>query len=98
MEIKHDHLHVVRGDVLDPLSVHWAVAGADAVLSTLGFSARRPPPVLSEGVRHILDGMETHRVRRIVVLSAAGAGREGAGVFLRTVGFGLAPPVVPRGG
>src|SRR2546430_10268755 len=90
MEIKHDHLHVVRGDVLDPLSVHWAVAGADAVLSALGFSARRPPPVLSEGVRHILDGMETHRVRRIVILSAAGALHERAGFFVGAVGLGLA--------
>src|SRR5712692_6304435 len=76
MEIKHDHLHVVRGDVLDPLSVHWAIAGAEAV-------------------RHILDGMETHRVRRIVVLSAAGALHERAGFFVGTVGLGLARLVVP---
>src|SRR5438552_6899798 len=90
LEVKHDRLHVVRGDVLDPLSVHWAVAGADAVLSALGFSARRPPPILSDGVRHILDGMETHRVRRIVILSAAGALHEGARCFVGTVGLGLA--------
>src|SRR2546427_8896125 len=90
MESKHDHLHVVRGDVLDPLPVHWAVAGADAVLSAQGLSAWRPPPVLSDGVRHILDGMETHRVRRIVILSAAGALHEGAGFFVGAVGLGLA--------
>ncbi|TLZ75789.1 MAG: SDR family oxidoreductase [Methanobacteriota archaeon] len=95
LEVKHDRLHVVRGDVLDPLSVHWAVAGADAVLSALGFSARRPPPILSDGVRHILDGMETHRVRRIVVLSAAGALHERAGFFVGTVGLGLARLFLP---
>ena len=87
MNVAHERLRVLRGDVLDAASVHRAIAGSDAVLSALGFDARRPPPVLSEGVRHILDGMELHGVRRIVVLSAAGALRERAGFFVGNVGL-----------
>ncbi len=87
MNLADDRLRVVRGDVFDAASVHRAIAGNDAVLSALGSDARRPPPVLSEGVRHVLDGMEVHGVRRIVVLSAAGAMRERAGFFVGNVGL-----------
>ena len=87
MNLADDRLRVVRGDVLDAASVHRALAGNDAVLSALGSDARRPPPVLSEGVRHVLDGMEVLSVRRIVVLSAAGALRERAGFFVGNVGL-----------
>ncbi|HEX9341315.1 MAG TPA: SDR family oxidoreductase [Thermoplasmata archaeon] len=82
-----DRLRVQRGDVLDPASVDGAVAGRDAVLSVLGTAAHKPPPVLSQGVRHILDAMETHRVKRIVVLSAAGALREPAGFLVGNLGI-----------
>ncbi len=95
MSVADDRLHVVRGDILDAAPVHRAVAGNDAVLSALGSDARRPPPVLSEGVPHILDGMEKHRVRRIVVLAAAGALRERAGFFVGNVGLRLFRVVVP---
>lgn len=95
MTVAHERLRVSRGDVLDAASVHRAIAGHDSVLSVLGSDARRPPPVLSEGVRHILDGMDAHGVRRIVVLSAAGALSERAGFFVGNVGLGLFRLVVP---
>jgi putative NADH-flavin reductase len=83
-------LKIVQGDVLDAGSVDRAVAGHDAVLSALGNDARRPPPVLSQGIVHILDAMEGHRVRRIVVLTAAGALRERAGFLAGSAGLRLA--------
>ncbi len=95
MKVAHERLRVLRGDVLDPASVHRAIAGTDAVLSALGPTARRPAPVLSQGVRHILDGMEMHRVRRIVVLSAAGALRERAGFLAGSVGLRFFRLVLP---
>lgn len=87
MNVVHNHLRVLRGDVLDAASVYRAVAGRDAVLSALGPSPRKTSPVLSQGVRHILDAMEKHRVRRIVVLSAAGALREPAGSPMGNIGL-----------
>jgi len=87
MPIVHERLRVVRGDVLDPPSVDRAIPGHDAVLSALGSTARTPAPVLSDGVRHILDGMERSRVRRIVVLSVAGALGESAGFAIGNAGL-----------
>jgi len=87
MHIVHDRVKVVRGDVLDAASADGAIAGQDAVLSALGSSARNPAPVLSTGVRHILDAMERHHVRRIVALSAAGALGESAGFLFGNLGL-----------
>ena len=87
MHVVHDRVKVVRGDVLDAASVDGAVAGQNAVLSALGSSARNPAPVLSTGVRHILDAMERHHVRRIVALSAAGALGESAGFLFGNLGL-----------
>src|SRR6058998_3650204 len=87
MPIVHERLRVVRGDVLDPASVDRVILGHDAVLSALGSTARNPAPVLSDGVRHILDAMERSRVRRIVALSAAGALGESAGFAIGNAGL-----------
>jgi len=87
MRVVQDRVKVARGDVLDATAVDGAVAGQDAVLSALGSTARNPAPVLSTGVRHILDAMERHRVRRIVALSAAGALGESAGFLFGNMGL-----------
>ena len=87
MRVVQDRVKVAPGDVLDAAAVDGAVAGQDAVLSALGSTARNPAPVLSTGVRHILDAMERHRVRRIVALSAAGALGESAGFLFGNMGL-----------
>src|SRR2546427_5112379 len=87
LHVGHGRAKVVRGDVLDADSVDGAVAGQNAVLSALVSSARNPAPVLSTGVRHILDAMERHHVRRIVALSAAGALGESAGFLFGNLGL-----------
>src|SRR5436189_26628 len=61
-------VRVVRGDVLDAASVDHAVADQEAVLVALGTAARRgSPQVLPDGIRHILDAMERHGARRIMI-------------------------------
>lgn len=95
MPLKADGLRTVQGDVLDAVSVDHAIAGQDAVLSALGNDLRKPPPALSQGIVHILDAMETNGVRRIVVLSAAGALRERAGFLGGTAGLRLARMAMP---
>ena len=96
MPYVHDRVKIVRGDVLEAASVHGVVAGQDAVLSALGSSARNPAPVLSDGVRHILDAMETHGVRRLVALSAAGALSESAGFLFGNLGLGIFRMALPK--
>lgn len=95
MTIVHSRLRVVQGDVLDAVSIDRAVAGHDGVLSALGIPAWRPPPVLSQGMRDVLDAMERHHVRRIVVLSAAGALREDVGSLVGNLGIGLFRRLLP---
>ena len=95
MPIVLEGLRVVRGDVLDPSSVDQVIPGQDAVLSALGSTARNPAPVLSDGVRHILDAMERSRVRRIVALSAAGALGESAGFAIGNAGLRIFRMWVP---
>src|SRR2546426_11873786 len=97
MRVVHDRVKVARGDVLDAAAVDGAVAGQDAVLSALGSTARNPAPVLSTGVRHILDAMERHRVRRIVALSAAGALGESAGFLFGNMGLRIFRMWLPAG-
>jgi putative NADH-flavin reductase len=92
-----DSVRVVQGDVLDSTAVDRPVAGQQAVLVALGTATRRgSPQVLPQGIRHILDAMERHGVRRIVVLSVAGALHERAGSLVGHVGLMLARAYLPR--
>jgi putative NADH-flavin reductase len=62
-------------DVLDDQGVAEALAGADAVVSTLGIGTSREPTVTySQGVRNILAAMSSNGIGRLVVTSAAPAG------------------------
>jgi putative NADH-flavin reductase len=65
-------LSIIRGDVLDATAVEQAIAGHDVVLSALGGRTLDPSTVISEGTRHIIQGMKKHEVRRIVAILASG--------------------------
>ena len=67
-------VQVVEGDVLDPAAVDRAVRGQDAVVSALGTRPWRHRDVCSQGVRHIVDAMGAHGVRRLIVVSSIGVG------------------------
>jgi putative NADH-flavin reductase len=70
--LRHERLQVLRGDVFDPASVEQAVAGHDAVLSTLGVPySRKAITVYSEGVAHIVEAMKRTGVRRLACVSSS---------------------------
>jgi len=62
----NSRLTVVAADALDADAVARTVAGADAVVSTLG--GFRGPESLSHGTHNILEAMQGHGVRRLVVV------------------------------
>ncbi|MFQ3558416.1 NAD(P)H-binding protein [Streptomyces gramineus] len=65
-------LRVAGADVFDPAAVSRAVAGQDAVVSTLGVPyGRKPVTVYSAGVTAISRAMTEHGVRRLVCVSSA---------------------------
>ncbi|HXR64304.1 MAG TPA: SDR family oxidoreductase [Ktedonobacteraceae bacterium] len=72
----HDvRLDVMGGDVFDLALVERAVAGQDAVLSTLGVPfSREPITIYSKGMAHIVQAMTNTGVRRVVCVSSSAAG------------------------
>jgi uncharacterized protein YbjT (DUF2867 family) len=65
-------LQVIGADATDPTAVEKVVAGADAVLSALGVPfSPKPISIYSTGTATILDAMQVHDVRRLVVVSSA---------------------------
>lgn len=70
--LQHERLRVLRGDVFDLSAVEQAVAGQDAVLSTLGVPfSRKPIAVYSEGMARIVQAMNRCGVRRLVCVSSS---------------------------
>jgi putative NADH-flavin reductase len=62
-------------DVLDRAGLAELLAGADAVVSTLGIGASKEPTVVySEGIANVLHAMDAHGIRKLAVISAAPAG------------------------
>ncbi|WP_405583206.1 NAD(P)-dependent oxidoreductase [Streptomyces sp. NBC_01190] len=82
-------LRVAGADVLDPAAVERAVAGQEAVISTLGVPyGRNPVTVYSEGITHITQAMTNHAVRRLVCVSSTvlfGVPAPGETFFFRKV-------------
>jgi putative NADH-flavin reductase len=70
--LRHECLQVMQGDAFDLASVERAVAGQDAILSTLGVPfTREPISVYSEGMAHIIQAMKKYGVRRLVCVSSS---------------------------
>jgi putative NADH-flavin reductase len=71
IDARHDHLTVLQGDVLDPGSLAPAMAGQDAVISTIGVTSRAPTTLYSEGMRQIIRAMNDTGVTRLIAVSAS---------------------------
>ncbi len=74
MGIRSERLRVVVGGLGEQDAVGRVVDGCDAVLSALGTGEKGPSTVCADGVRAILAAMAESGVRRLVALSAHGAG------------------------
>ena len=69
-------MRIVKGDVLvDPKALQDAVAGQDAVVSSLGAcQSFKPDNLIARSMPAIVGAMERSGVRRLVVVSAFGVG------------------------
>ena len=79
VDLEHDKLDVVHGDVLNPPDVEQAVAGQDAVLCAIGTGSARTT-LREDGTRNIVAAMETGGVRRLVCQSSLGVGDSRANI------------------
>ena len=66
------NLNVVQGDVYDAESVAGAVEDQDAAIVALGSNGLGDKTTLTAGTKNVIEGMDRHNTRRIVVLSAVG--------------------------
>lgn len=73
VKITHQQLNVIKGDVLVYDNVEKAVAGQDAVLSTLGHKRFFIySTILSEGTKNIINAMEKNNVKRFICVTSLG--------------------------
>jgi putative NADH-flavin reductase len=70
--IQDDHLNIIQGDALKPAQVSDSIQGQEAVLSLIGPTKGAPKNLTSECTRNILEGMQDHNVKRLVLTSVAG--------------------------
>jgi putative NADH-flavin reductase len=95
LQLEHQRLTVIKGDVLDAVSLDAAMLGQEAVLSTLGHKRYLyPNRILSEGTRSVLRAMETHGVRRLVCVTSLGIG-DSAGRLGVIYTFLVIPLILP---
>lgn len=75
--IRHEHLHIVEGDVMDRSVVRNVLKGQEAVIQTLGIGGKgngQPTRFVSEANRLIMEEMKRMNVKRLVAISVIGAG------------------------
>jgi uncharacterized protein YbjT (DUF2867 family) len=78
LELNHPQLTKLAGDFHDAASVNAAVKGHDAVIicasATTLKAFKDKPDYFSSGTRYVIDAMKQYGAKRLVVLSAHGAG------------------------
>jgi putative NADH-flavin reductase len=72
VNIAHERLRVLPCDVINAASVNQALAGQDMVFCTLGTHSKGPITLYSAGAHNIVQGMQAHRIRRLIFLSNFG--------------------------
>ena len=76
---EREHLRVVQGEARDAASLARAVEGQDAVLSVFGPRSLKKDDLQETFMRNVVDAMTKAGVKRLVNLSAWGAGDSYAG-------------------
>lgn len=83
LNIRHERLTVVAGDILDPEAVSRAVKDRDAVCITIGIGpTRRPVTVFSQGTKNVIAAMTDSSAGILICVTGIGAGdSQGHGGF-----------------
>lgn len=74
---RHEHLHIVEGNVADKNVVRTVLTDQEAVIQTLGIGGKgdgKPTSIVSEANKIIMTAMEQMNVKRLVAISVIGAG------------------------
>lgn len=74
---RHEHLHIVEGNVADKNVVRTILKDQEAVIQTLGIGGKgdgKPTSIVSEANKIIMTEMEQMNVKRLIAISVIGAG------------------------
>jgi putative NADH-flavin reductase len=74
LPIRHSHLSIFQGDVMDPAAVSLAVKDQEAVLSALGSPANKIDTIRSQGTQNILKAMKQAGIKRFICQTSLGYG------------------------
>ncbi len=75
LDIKHDGLTIIQGDVLNQDKVAETLLDTEAIICSLGNTANNPEMIVSRGTEVILNTMQAStRPRRLIVVSSIGVG------------------------
>jgi len=72
IDIAHERLKIVQGDVMKPSDFERAMTGQDIVISSLGVANREPTNLYSQGITNIINAMRAAKIRRLLCVSASG--------------------------
>jgi len=70
--LQHPNLTVFQGDSMDAAVVEKAIAGQEAVVSTLGPTRPPVPGMMETSAKNIVAAMKKHNVRRLISTTGAG--------------------------
>lgn len=84
MPLAHPKLKICVGDILSASSIEKALAGQDAVCTTIGAPpSRKPMNIFSEGAKNVLAAMKAVPDIKLIAVTGIGAGdSRGHGGFL----------------
>lgn len=73
LNMRHEHLTIVHGELTDQALIEHAVSGAEAVISVLGPRGDSKNKPITEGTQNILAAMKKQGVRRLIISSTPSA-------------------------
>lgn len=73
LNINHEQLKVIQGELADETLIESAVTGADAVISVLGPRGGSKNKPITQGIQNIITAMKKQNVRRLVITSTLSA-------------------------
>ncbi len=97
LDISHEKLAVVQGDMLDSDSLNavFCDAAFDAVFLSVGVYHRKPKTLVSEGSKNIFAAMQAADINRVGVVTSLGCGDSaGQGSFIARLFQRLSLPEV----
>jgi putative NADH-flavin reductase len=72
LQIKHQDLEVIQGDVLNPTDVEHLVKGCSQVVSLFGHVTGSPKWLQTDGTKNIVNAMKAEGIEKIISLSGGG--------------------------